>query len=78
MEGEKGVKSGNRDAIHVVACNMKENPKVSYRVISTVMVTVDVSLIAIRGGASFQKLYFLAVICDFGRFTILLVYNSNE
>jgi len=37
----EGFKSGNWDAIHVVACNMKENPKVSYRVISTVMVTVD-------------------------------------
>ena len=39
--GEKDVKSGCWDAIHVVACNMKEAPKVSYRVISTVMVTVD-------------------------------------
>ena len=41
MEGEKGINKGNWDAIHIVACNMKENPKVSYRVISTVMVTVD-------------------------------------
>ena len=41
LAGEKEVKSGCWDAIHVVACNMKEAPKVSYRVISTVMVTVD-------------------------------------
>ena len=41
MAGENDVKSGCWDAIHVVACNMKEAPKVSYRVISTVMVTVE-------------------------------------
>ena len=41
MDGEKDINKGNWDAIHIVACNMKENPKVSYRVISTVMVTVD-------------------------------------
>ena len=29
------------DAIHVVSCNMKDAPKVSYKVISTVMVTVE-------------------------------------
>ena len=41
MAGEKDIKQGCWDAIHVVACNMKEAPKVSYRVISTVMVTVE-------------------------------------
>ena len=41
MAGEGGVKSGCWDAIHVVVCNMKESPRVSYRVISTVMVTVE-------------------------------------
>ena len=29
------------DAIHVVSCNMKDAPKVVYKVISTVMVTVE-------------------------------------
>ena len=47
MQGENDVKMGNWDAIHVVACNMKEAPKVSYRVISTVMVTVDAESAAI-------------------------------
>ena len=41
MQGENDVKMGNWDAIHVVACNMKEAPKVRYTVISTVMVTVE-------------------------------------
>ena len=41
MAGENDIKNGCWDAIHVVACNMKEAPKVSYRVISTVMVTVE-------------------------------------
>ena len=39
--GENDVKMGNWDGIHVVACNMKEAPKVRYTVISTVMVTVE-------------------------------------
>jgi len=47
MAGEKDVKEGCWDAIHVVVCNMKESPKVSYRVISTVMVTVDAESAAI-------------------------------
>ena len=47
MAGEKDVKEGCWDAIHVVVCNMKEAPKVSYRVISTVMVTVDAESAAI-------------------------------
>ena len=47
LQGEKEVKTGCWDAIHVVACNMKEAPKVSYRVISTVMVTVDAESAAI-------------------------------
>ena len=34
------MKSGHWDAIHVVSCNMKDAPKVLYKVISTVMVTV--------------------------------------
>ena len=41
MQGEADVKMGNWDGIHVVACNMKETPKVRYTVISTVMVTVE-------------------------------------
>lgn len=41
MQGEKDIKNGCWDAIHVVVCNMKEAPKVSYKVISTVMVTVE-------------------------------------
>ena len=41
MAGENDIKEGCWDAIHVVVCNMKEAPKVSYRVISTVMVTVE-------------------------------------
>lgn len=41
MAGENEIKEGCWDAIHVVVCNMKEAPKVSYRVISTVMVSVE-------------------------------------
>ena len=47
MAGEKDVKEGCWDAIHVVVCNMKESPKVSYRVISTVLVTVEAESAAI-------------------------------
>ena len=41
MNNEKGIKYGAWDAIHVVTCNMKAMPKVEYRVISTVMITLD-------------------------------------
>lgn len=41
MDPTKEVKSGTWDAIHIVACNMKEAPKVSYKVISTVMISLD-------------------------------------
>ena len=40
MDSTNEVKSGTWDAIHIVACNMKEAPKVSYKVISTVMVSL--------------------------------------
>lgn len=41
MDPTAEVKSGTWDAIHIVACNMKEAPKVSYKVISTVMISLD-------------------------------------
>ena len=41
MDPTNEVKSGTWDAIHIVACNMKEAPKVSYKVISTVMISLE-------------------------------------
>lgn len=41
MDPTKEVKNGTWDAIHIVACNMKEAPKVSYKVISTVMISLQ-------------------------------------
>jgi len=41
MDSNKDVKSGTWDGIHIVACNMREAPKVSYKVISTVMISLE-------------------------------------
>ena len=41
INDEKDIKKGCWDAIHVVTCNLKKAPKATYRVISTVMITVD-------------------------------------
>lgn len=41
INDEKDIKKGCWDAIHVVTCNLKKAPKATYRVISTVMITID-------------------------------------
>ena len=41
MDPTNEVKSGTWDAIHVVTCNMKEAPKCTYKVISTVMISLE-------------------------------------
>lgn len=41
MDQTNEVKSGTWDAIHIVTCNMKEAPKVTYKVISTVMISLE-------------------------------------
>ena len=41
MDSTTIVKSGTWDGIHIVVCNMKEAPKVSYKVISTVMISLE-------------------------------------
>ena len=41
MDPTNEVKSGTWDAIHIAVCNMKEAPKVSYKVISTVMISLE-------------------------------------
>ena len=41
MDQTNEVKSGTWDAIHIAVCNMKEAPKVSYKVISTVMISLE-------------------------------------
>jgi len=41
INDEKDIKKGCWDAIHVVTCNLKMAPKATYRVISTVMITID-------------------------------------
>lgn len=43
MDSGNDIKSGSWDAIHIVVCNMKEMPKVSYKVISTVMISMEIS-----------------------------------
>jgi capping protein (actin filament) muscle Z-line, beta len=41
ISDEKDIKTGCWDAVHVVTCNLKKAPTVQYRVISTVMITID-------------------------------------
>lgn len=41
MDSTEIVKEGTWDAIHIVVCQMREAPKVSYKVISTVMVSLE-------------------------------------
>ena len=43
MDPTAEVKSGTWDAIHVVSCNMKEAPKCTYKVISTVMISLEMT-----------------------------------
>lgn len=43
MDSGAEVKSGTWDAIHVVTCNMKDAPTVKYQVISTVMISLEMS-----------------------------------
>jgi len=43
MDASAQVREGNWDAIHVVVCNMKEAPKVSYKVISTVLISLQMA-----------------------------------
>lgn len=38
---EKDIKKGCWDAVHVVTCNLKMAPQAAYRVISTVMITIE-------------------------------------
>lgn len=40
IQGDYGIKEGCWDGIHIVVCNMREAPKVSYKVISTVMMSL--------------------------------------
>ena len=42
IEGTKTKSAGQWDAIHIAMCNMSEMPKVTYQVISTVMISLDV------------------------------------
>ena len=41
IKEEKDVKLMCWDAIHVVTCNLKKAPQANYRVISTIMITID-------------------------------------
>jgi len=43
LRNEKAIKYGCWDAIHVVTCNLKFAPKADYRVISTVMISLESS-----------------------------------
>lgn len=47
LRSEKDIKYGCWDAIHVVTCNLKNAPKADYRVISTVMITLEAQTQAI-------------------------------
>lgn len=41
IQDDKEIKKGCWDAIHVVTCNLKKAPQATYRVISTVMITIE-------------------------------------
>ena len=41
MDPSKTIRSGTWDGIHIVVCSMKDAPKVSYKVISTVMISLE-------------------------------------
>ena len=41
MDTTKEIKGGTWDGIHIVVCSMKDAPKVSYKVISTVMISLE-------------------------------------
>lgn len=43
IEDEKDIKKGCWDAVHVVSCNLKKGSQATYRVISTVMITIEAS-----------------------------------
>jgi len=41
LNNEKNIKKGCWDAVHIVACNLSAAPKATYRVFTTVMITVE-------------------------------------
>lgn len=75
MDKTNSVKSGTWDAIHIVVCNMKEAPKVSYKVISTVMISLEmvqptgVGSLQIHGSSSKSASEQVTLPSDFGNGT---------
>ena len=43
MDTTNEIKGGTWDGIHIVVCSMKDAPKVSYKVISTVMISLELA-----------------------------------
>ena len=72
MDETAEIKSGTWDAIHIVACNMKEAPKVSYKVISTAMISLEmdkangVGKVVINGSSSKSASEQVTLPDDFG------------
>ena len=75
MDSNAKVKSGTWDAIHIVACNMREAPKVSYKVISTVMISLEMKepdgfgKMSIHGSSSKSTSEQVQMPADFGKGT---------
>lgn len=75
MDRTAQVTSGSWDAIHIVVCNMKEAPKVSYKVISTVMISLEmvqntgVGTLQIHGSSSKSASEQVTLPNDFGKGT---------
>jgi hypothetical protein len=74
MENEKKIDSCNWDAIHIVVCNMREAPKVSYKVISTALLSLElkseaVGKLNITGSSSKQLSETLTLPADLGTST---------
>lgn len=72
MDSTALVKSGTWDGIHIVVCNMKEAPKVSYKVISTAMISLEmtqpdkVGNVAIHGSSSKSASEQVSLPAEFG------------
>lgn len=74
MENEKNVDACTWDAIHIVICNMKAAPKVSYKVISTALLSLDltsqaVGKLSITGSSSKQISETVTLPADLGTST---------
>ena len=72
MKNESSLTYGNWDAIHIVSCNLTELPKVTYRIVSTVMISLEaaesekVGTLQIAGSCAKTAQETVSVPADFG------------